>query len=62
MCLMLFGYSLVFKTNALIRLIRSSARVGDGMWIDRCLFGCRGREAAMLLGTLTKIACIGLFL
>ena len=61
-CLMLFGCSLTFKTNTLIRLIRSSARVGNCMWTDRCLFGCWGREATILLGILVKIACISLFL
>ena len=60
-CLMLFGCSLTFKTNTLIRLIRSSARVGNCMWTDRCLFGCWGREAT-ILGILIKIACVSLFL
>lgn len=43
---------LIFKTNVLIGLIRSSARVGEGLSIDRCQsFGCWGRETTMLLGT-----------
>lgn len=51
MCLMLLGCLLTFKTIGLIGLIRTSARVGEGLWIDRCSFGCWGQETAMCLGT-----------
>lgn len=50
----LFDCSFLFKTNVLIKLIRSSASVGEGLWIDRYPFGCRGRAAAELLGSPTK--------
>ena len=36
------------------RLIRCSASVGEGLWIDRCPFKCWDRKAAMVLGTPRK--------
>lgn len=50
----LFDCSFLFKTNVLITLIRSSASVGEGLRVERCPFGGRGRAAAELLGSPTK--------
>lgn len=50
----LFDGSFLFKTNVLIMLTRRSTSVGEGLWIDRCPFGCRGRAAAEWLESSTK--------
>ena len=45
---MLFGLSLTSKTSALIRLIRGSASVGEGLRIDGCPLGVgAGRQPSL---------------